>query len=145
MKYIIGHDNWCKAYANDNDRKRIWIYIKTSDQKEIYLDEYDKWLQFQEYCNINNLNIEQIGLQYRSHCVTTEVKDAEAVYLVRSIKGEMHSVSKQCYTIGLLKNNKVHKTMWLTPALVEEMKTVDNIEDCFKEAFVYNVKKSKTV
>ena len=50
------------------------------------------------------------------------------------------------YTIGLLDSkDNMHKTMWFTPALVEEMKTIDPIEDCFEEAIVYNVRQGETV
>ena len=56
----------------------------------------------------------------------------------------MNGPSKECYTIGTLNDGMVNKTMWFTPALVEEMKTVDKIEECFEEALVYNGK-SETV
>ena len=145
MKYITGKENWQKAYAKDDNRRRIWIYILTSDGKEIYLDEYDKWLTFQKYCDKNNLYIKKIGLQFRSHCVTTEVESAEAVYLIRSLKAELQGKTLECYTIGLLADGKVAKTMWVVPALVVESKFTDDFEECFEEAFVYNVRQGKTV
>ena len=74
-----------------------------------------------------------------------ENEDAEAVYLVRSIKAELQGKSIDCYTIGFLKDNKVEKTMWIVPALVEEAQHTDNFEECFEEAFVYNVRQTKTV
>ncbi len=146
MEYVVGHENWCKAYTNDTDRDRIWIYIVTSDEKELHLKEYDQWLGFQKYIDKNNLTINKVGLRYRSHCITMDAKDSKAVYIVRSVKGEMHNITKQCYTIGFLReDNKVEKTMWLTPALIEELKTVDEIKDCFEKAFVYHVGQSETV
>ena len=146
MKYIVGHENWCKAYTDDTNRDRIWIYILTSDGKELHLKEYDQWLTFQEHIDKNNLTIKKVGLRYRSHCITMDAKDSRAVYIVRSVKGEMHNVTKQCYTLGFLRNNdEVEKTMWLTPALIEELKTVDKLKDCFKEAFVYHDRQGETV
>ena len=146
MEYVVGHENWCKAYTNDTDRDRIWIYIVTSDEKELHLKEYDQWLGFQKHIDKNNLTINKVGLRYRSHCITMDAKDSKAVYIVRSVKGEMHNITKQCYTIGFLReDNKVEKTMWLTPALIEELKTVDEIKECFEKAFVYHVGQSETV
>ena len=40
MNYIVGHENWTKAYTDDDNRDRIWVYFKTSDEKEIHLKEY---------------------------------------------------------------------------------------------------------
>jgi|21_taG_2_1085346.scaffolds.fasta_scaffold14945_2 hypothetical protein len=146
MKYIVGHDNWTKAYTEDHDRDRIWIYFVTSDNKEVHLQEYDHWLTVQEYLDKNNLTILKVGLRYRSHLVKQDASKAQAVYVIRSVKGEMYGVTKECYTIGLLdEDGKMHKTMWMTPALVEEMKTVDSINDCFEKAIVYNVRQGETV
>jgi hypothetical protein len=145
MKYVFGKEGWHKAYAKDTNRKRIWIYLETSDNKEIYLDEYDKWLTFQEYCDKHSVSIKKVGLQFRTHCVKIDTHDAEAVYIVRSLKAELYGKTINCYTVGLLKDNKVEKTMWIVPALVKDSTSIDNIEDCFEEAFVYNVKKSKTI
>tara|TARA_R100001163_G_C5048382_1_gene185410 strand:- start:296 stop:736 length:441 start_codon:yes stop_codon:yes gene_type:complete len=145
MKYIIGEDSWRKAYAKTKDRRKIWIYIQTSDDKDIYLDDYRKWLTFQEYCDTNNVTIKNIGLRYRSHCVKMGTENAEAVYLIRSLKAELQGKTLDCYNIGLLNDGKVEKTMWIVPALVVESKHVDDFEECFEEAFVYNVRQSKTV
>ena len=146
MNYIIGHENWTKAYTDDDNRDRIWIYFRTSDDKEIHLKEYKHWLTVQEYLDKNNLSIIQVGLRFRSHLIKQDASKAKAVYVIRSVKGEMYGMTKECYTIGLLdRADKMHKTMWFTPALVEEMKTVDPIEDCFEEAIVYNVRQGETV
>lgn len=146
MKYIVGHENWTKAYTDDHDRDRIWVYFRTSNDKEIHLQEYEHWLTVQEYLNNNNLTIVQLGLRYRSHLIKQDTSTSKAVYVVRSVKGEMYGVTKECYTIGLMDDyGKMHKTMWMTPALVEEMKTIDSIDDCFEEAIVYNVRQGKTV
>jgi hypothetical protein len=146
MNYIIGHENWTKAYTDDDNRDRIWVYFKTSDEKEIHLKEYESWLTVQQYLDNNNLKIIQVGLRYRSHLIKQDSSKAKAVYVVRSVKGEMYGATKECYTIGLLDSkDNMHKTMWFTPALVEEMKTIDPIEDCFEEAIVYNVRQGETV
>ena len=145
MQYIFVHENWCKAYTDDDNRRRIWIYFKTSQNKEVYLSEYKQWLTVQEYLDKNNVTIKEFGIQYRSHRVTEKCSKKDGVYVIRSVKGELHGLTKQCYTLGIVKGEDVHKTMYLTPALIEESKVVDNIKDCFEEAIVYNDKESKTI
>jgi hypothetical protein len=136
---IFGYDSWAKKYSESTREKKynIWIYAKLSNSKEIYLEEYKHWQDLKKYCYDNVLNIEIIGLRYRSHQIEKVVDCSEAVYVVRSVKGEFGATTKQCYTIGLLKDNKVEKTMWITPELVEESSFIDNKEDCFEEAFIY--------
>jgi hypothetical protein len=44
--------------------------------------------------------------------------------------------SKQTITIGKVIGGIVHKTMWVTPELLEDLKSEDPIEECFKEALI---------
>lgn len=136
---IFGYDSWKKKYSESPREKKynIWIYAKLDNNKEVYVEEYKYWQELKEYCYNNNLSIQKLGLRYRSHQIETETDCTDAVYMVRSVKGEFGGATKQCYTIGLLKDNQVKKTMWLTPELVEESSFVDNVEDCFEEAFIY--------
>ena len=145
MNCIIGRDNWLKIYSQVENRRKVWIYVLTSDDKEIYLPEYDDWLNFQEYIDKYNVTIKQIGLQYKSNLVQQDASKAEAVYLVRSAKGELHSDTLQCYTLGFLNDGEVKKTFYISPSLVPDIKCVDSFESCFKEAFVYNVRQGKTI
>lgn len=137
MTYIFGHDAWTKVFVSDPTcKKNIWIYIKFSNDQEIFLKEYIEWLTIQDYCNKNKLRISIIGLRYRSHQIETNCEGCDGVYLIRSIKGEFGGHTKQCFTIGLLKEGIVDKTMWLTPELIEEGKSKDKVEDSFQEAIV---------
>ena len=145
MNYIIGRENWLKLYRDPKNRRKIWIHVVTSDGQEVFIDEYHHWLKFQGYIDDRNLKIEKIGLQYKSTLVQHEVEDAEAVYVIRSVKGELHADTLQCYTIGLLKGGKVSKTFYITPSLMADIKCVDDFEGCFKEAFVYNVRQGETI
>ena len=79
-------------------------------------------------------------MQFRSHEVTIDVEDAEAVYLVRSVMGQMGGESRQYYTTGRLEGGKMHKKMWLTPELIVEKELTDEIDECFEEAIIYNEK-----
>lgn len=142
---IFGYDSWVKKYSESPREKKynIWIYAKLNDNKEVYLEEYKHWQDLKKYCYDNTLNILTIGLRYRSHQIESDSSCAEAVYLVRSVKGEFGAATKQCFTIGLLKNNKVEKTMWITPELIEENFFIDNLEDCFEQAFIYQNAKER--
>jgi hypothetical protein len=138
-KLIFGIDNWKSIYSElpREEKYCIWIYAKLSDNKEVYIKEYDGWFELKKYCATNKINIISIGLKYRSHQIEKECVDTDAVYVVRSVKGEFGGVTKQCYTIGLIKDNTAQKTMWLTPELIEENTYTDNIESCFSEAIIY--------
>ena len=144
--YIFGFENWRKIYSSSSheERKKIWIAIKTSNGKEIYLRDFKDWYSFQTYVDKNNVDIEEIILRYKSNSIGIDISESDGVYLVRSAKGEFGSKTKQCFTIGKVIGSKAHKTMILTPELIEEQVYEDNIESCFEEAIVYHGK-AKTV
>lgn len=145
MSYTFGKDQWLKLYRKPENRRKIWIYVVTSDGQDIFMDDYKYWLTFQDYIDKNNLQIKKIGLQFKSTVVQHDVEDAEAVYVIKSVKGELHADTLQCYTLGLLKDGKVSKTFYILPSLVRDIRCVDDFEGCFKEAFVYNVRQGETV
>jgi hypothetical protein len=138
MSYIIGYDAWKKVFISDQSLKHnTWIYVKLDNDQELFLRHHNEWLTLSSYCKNNNANIKSVGLRYRSHQIQVNTESAEGVYLVRSVKGEFGGNTKQCFTIGLLNDGVVDKTMWLTPELVEESKIRDKVEDCFQEALIY--------
>lgn len=137
MSYIIGYDSWKKVFISDQSLKHnIWIYVKLDNDQEIFLRDHSEWLTLSNYCKTNGTKITTIGLRYRSHQIEVDSSNSEGVYLIRSVKGEFGGSTKQCFTIGLLKDGVVDKTMWLTPELVEESKIRDKVEDCFQEALI---------
>lgn len=144
-KYIFGYENWRKLYSSSSyeERKKIWVVITTSDQKEIYLRDFVDWYGFQDYINENNVKIEKIGLRYKSNLMTVDTLDCDGVYLIRSVKGQFGAKTKQCFTIGKINEGIVKKTMILTPELIEEQSYEDNIETCFEEAIVYHGKRKE--
>lgn len=135
---IFGFENWQKHYIQSGNTKSIWIVVQTSNEDDIYLETYQDWLDFKNYFATQDNKIKNIGLQYKSHLIKTYAGNADAVYVIRSVKGQMGGTSRDCYTIGIVKGDKVHKTMWLTPELVEDSSYVDTLENCFEEALVYN-------
>jgi hypothetical protein len=52
--------------------------------------------------------------------------------------GQMGGETKQYYTTGIIRNNKVEKKMWLTPELILQKEYEDEIEECFEEAIIYD-------
>lgn len=141
-KYVFGFENWRKLYSSSShdDRKKIWIVIYTSDNKELYLRNFEDWYSFQEYINKHNLLINKIGLRYKSNLISIDTLPSDGVYLIRSAKGEFGSKTKQCFTIGVVKDGIVKKTMILTPELIEEQSYEDKVEDCFEKAIIYHGK-----
>lgn len=146
MNYIFGKDQFLNVYRSlsDKDRRSIWIIVKTSDNQDIYLQDYSQWLTINYYCNTNKLTIDSISLQYRSHVVTKDTKNCDGVYLAKTVKGQMGGETRHCYSIGTLHDNIIRKTLWLTPELIEDLSFDDNVEDCLKQALVVYEKSSKT-
>lgn len=139
-KYIFGFENWRSIYSSSShdERKKIWINIVTSDNKDLYLREFEDWYSFQDYINQNKVRIDKIGLRYKSNLFSIDTLNSDGVYLIRSVKGQFGSKTKQCFTIGIIKDSKIKKTMILTPELIEEQSYEDNVENCFEEAIVYH-------
>jgi hypothetical protein len=145
IDFIFGYENWRKVYSESPElKKNIWIYFQTSDNQDVYLKVYNDWFKVKSWLSNTNQKITKLGLRYRSHQIEVEVNNCDGIYLVRSIKGEFGGRTKECYTIGKIIDNQVHKTMWLTPELIEESSFIDNIEDCFEEAIIHYEQPSKT-
>lgn len=140
-KYIQGEDGWAAAYQKGG-RKRIWIMVKFSDDKIIYLADYQQWLALKSEVEELNLRIIEIGLRFRTHLITVDTSEAEAVYIVRSVMAQFGGDTIHFYTTGILEDGVVTKTRWHVPALVEETKEDSDLEDCFEEALIYNGKEA---
>jgi len=132
----MNNAEFLKKYRQN--KSAIWLKVKLTDGKEIYSDDPKAWKSVKAVCDAKKIFLEEFSLQFRSHEVKIDVKDTEGVYFVRSILGQMGADSKHYFTVGILKDNKVHKKMWLVPELVSEKEYADEIEDCFSEALIYN-------
>lgn len=135
---IIGFENWQNYYVAGSNTKNVWVFIQTSDDRDVYLENHQDWLDFKNYCKESQVDIKNIGLQYKSHLVKTYAGDADGVYVIRSVKGQMGGTSRECYTIGIVYGEEVRKTMWLTPELIEDSSFIDTVDNCFEEAIIYN-------
>jgi hypothetical protein len=133
---ITSYEAWLEEYRKD--KYKIWIRVTLSNGADVYLPEHKDWLKLKIYCEENKLGITSVGLQYRSHSVGVDTSDADGVYLVRSLVGVMGENSRNTITIGKLYGTDVHKTLWITPELIEETKEITNVDECFKEALILN-------
>ena len=136
---ITSYEAWLQEYRKD--KYKIWIRTTLSNNLEVYLPEHKDWLNLKNYCKTNNLKINKVGLQYRSHSIELDTTDADGVYLVRSLVGVMGENSRNTITIGKLYGTKVHKTLWVTPELIQETTDTTDIEQCFEEALILNYEK----
>ena len=112
--------------------------VKFSDGRVIYLTDYEQWLNLKLEIEDLPLDIDEIGLRYRTHLITVDTSQAEGVYLVRSIMAQFGGESIHFYTTGVLCGTEVLKTRWHVPALVKETTELSDLEDCFEEALILN-------
>lgn len=124
-------------YASKID---VFTHVTLTDGRDFYFSEYADWHEIKKMCEPEDVRISLFELQFKSHVVTCDIEDAEAVYFVRSVMGRIGSGSKEYLTTGVLRDGVVHKTMWMTPELIAEKEYEDTIEGCFEEAMIYNVK-----
>ena len=135
-EYITTHEQWLSEYRND--KRAIWVRVCLSGGTEIWFKDYNTWLNIKQTCLDDNLSINLIRLQYRSHIEDIYSGGSEGVYLVRSVMGQIGGDTRHYYTLGLVDGDVVHKTKWLTPELIEEEKDQDPLDKCFSEAIIYN-------
>lgn len=139
---INSYEAWLEAYRVD--KYKIWIKIILSNNEERYFCDYKDWFIIKEYCISNNLDVIEIGLQYRSNYLGIDAKDCDGVYLVQSIIGVMGEQSKKTYTIGKIIGDTVHKQVFMTPELVEDRIDQDLVSLCFEQGILYHNEKRKT-
>lgn len=139
MNYIFGKKAFIAKYRSmpDEDRKKtIWIILHTSDGESIYLENYDQWLTIQDYCDKQKVKIDSIGLKWRTHLVETETSDTDGLYLVKTAKGVIGGPTRDYYTIGKIYGDKVQRTMWSTPDLLQDLSCEDKLANCIQKAVV---------
>jgi hypothetical protein len=139
--FITSYKDWLEEYKKD--KYNTWIRAILSNDLEIYLIDYSDWFELKIYCQENKLSIKKVGLQYRSHSIEVDTLDSDGVYLTRSIIGSFGQSTRQTFTIGMLHDNIVKKTIWVIPELIKELEDEDNVADCFEEALIYDYSKKR--
>ena len=135
---LHGDEAWKNAYQNGKGRRKVWTRIEFADGEVLYLEEIKEWLTLKSDIEASGKRIVSISLKYRTHLVTVDTTDAEAVYLVQSLMAQFGGDTIHFITTGVLKEGTVYKTRWHIPALVEETKTEESLDNCFAEAIIYN-------
>lgn len=134
----MNNKEWLKKFRSTHNKNAIWINVQLTNGEEFYYTEFKGWRELKEKCEKENLFIQELILRFRSHEVNIDLEDAEAVYLIRSVMGQMGAETRNFYTTGILKDGVVHKKMWLVPELVVDKEMQDDIEECFEEALIYD-------
>lgn len=139
---LSSYEQWLEEYRKD--KYKIWIKICLCNGEERYFCEYKDWYKIKEYCTDNSLNVNEIGLQYRSNYLGVDSKDCDGVYLVQSLIGLIGEQSRKTYTVGKIKGDTVEKQVFMTPELIEDRKEKDPVASCFEEGLLYhNDRRSK--
>lgn len=125
------------------DRDATWIVCLLTDDNLKMIKSCKEWRDLKNHCEENNLFIQDLYLQFRSHPVKIDVSDCDGVYFINSVTAVMGGLSKQTYTIGKLKDGKVFKTIWNVPELIIEREFEDDEDNCFQETIIRNEKKTK--
>ena len=139
--FITTHSEWYEEYQKD--RGKVWVVTELSDGSKVYFSEHSTWLKLKEVCIEKQISITQLQLQFRSHLVDIEIDGAEALYLIRSVKGLLGGETKNYITVGKIKSGSVKKDMWLIPELIIEETFEETIDNCFEEAIIYQHGKEK--
>ncbi len=142
MTVKFNKETWLKHYRRNKDA--VWIKVILSNGRQLFCDHFDGWLKIKEKCQKHGLFIFTMELQFRSNVKSIEIpRNCEALYFIRSVMGQFGGETKDYYTTGFLKDGVVKKKMWLLPELIVEKETEDDINECFEEAFIYNVQEKK--
>lgn len=139
--FITSYADWLEEYKKN--KYNIWVRAILNNGTEIYLRDFYEWMDLKEYCKVNKLCIDKVGLQYRSNSIEIDTTGTDAVYLVRSILATFGENTRNTYTVGKVYGTKVKKTIWITPELIQHLEEEDSIEQCFEEAIIYNYAKEK--
>ena len=134
--FITSHEEWLPEYRKN--KYAIWIRVVLSNGQEIYFSDYNIWYDIKSKCEGEKLSINCVKLQYSSNVVEIDTSDNDAVYVVRSLKGQIGGETSHYYTVGILRGDVVYKSMWLTPEMIAEEKEEDTLDNCFEEAIIYN-------
>lgn len=132
----MNREKWLSQYRKN--KNAVWIRCKLTNGEEFNFDEFDGWKKIKEHCDKNQLFFLELYLQFRSNSKKIDLKNADGVYMIKSIKGQIGGVSTHYYTVGIINKDRVKKSMIMTPELVTEIEYEDSIENCFTETIIYD-------
>ena len=138
---ISTYEEWYDEYVKDRDR--TCVVVDFSDGTQAYFTNLKQWLEVKDICEKNNSSISKLSLQFRSHKVETDIKDADGVYLVGCLKGQFGAEAIHYIISGKVVGESVTKQMWMVPELIIEETIEETVENCFEEAIIYQDGKRK--
>lgn len=136
----MNREKWRKDYSKN--KQACWVRVRLTNGQEINFHDYDTWYEIKKICETNSVFFEEFHFQFRSHRVTMDVTDCEAVYFVRSVLGRIGGQTKHLYVFGKLKDGVIHKQLWMVPELILENSYDETIENCFEEAIIHDETKT---
>lgn len=131
----MNNTEWLSKYRTN--KHAVWLKCKLTNGEEYFYPHYQGWEILKRKCDKHSIFIEEFHFQFRSHEVTIDLENAEAIYFIRSVMGRMGGKSSEYYTTGILKDGTMHKQMWLIPELIVEKELNDDLDECFEEAIIY--------
>lgn len=129
-------DKWLEAYRGN--KSAIWIRCSLSNGEELFYDKFDGWLELKKKCEKEKVFFNTLSLQFRSNKIDIDISDCDAIYLIRSVLGQIGADTKNYYTVGKVRGTKVSKQMILVPELIVDKEFEENVSECFSEAIIYN-------
>lgn len=129
-------DKWLEAYRTN--KSAIWIRCSLSNGEDLFYDKFDGWLVLKEKCEKEKLFLNTLSLQFRSNKLDLDIKNCDAIYLIRSVMGQIGSDTRNYYTVGKVRGTKVSKQMILVPELIVDKEFEEDVSECFSEAIIYN-------
>lgn len=129
-------DKWLEAYRTN--KTAVWIRCTLSNGEELFFDKFEGWKTIKQKCESEKIFLNNLSLQFRSHKIDLDTTDCDAVYLIRSVMGQIGSETKNYYTFGRIYGDKVKKQMWLVPELIIDKEFEETTNECFAEAIIRN-------
>lgn len=143
MSIVLGKEEFDKRYQTNknNFRKNTWVLCVLNDGRSVYISQDEDFRNINKFCIDNKVFIEKLSLKYKSHVVKFDIEGGDGVYIVKSLKSSLGSETVDCIVLGKIDGDKVYKTAFKSPELVEMYSDTDCVKDCFLEALIYNEKR----
>ncbi len=145
MKALIGHEAWQAKYKSlpEPERRQTWILLFPESGPTMYIQNFKDWPEVILDLKKNNVRLDKIGLQYRSHTVEYQVKNYDGVYIAQTAKGSTGSTTIHCFSLGFVKDNMVYRTLYTTPDLTPDLQLEDHVDEVIQEALlIYDTEKN---
>lgn len=102
-----------------------WVVV-LSDGRTVYQDddrpgieEPSAWRRLKAYCKDQDVYIVEMWLQFRSHRILVEPKNAQGYFFIKAAFGVWGSTNTyHAYIAGTMENGQINASKWTVPELV---------------------------